>query len=130
MAEKIGEFLTSIGVMKINQVVDVLRAQRCGDNRLFGEIAIEFGYINDEVLRNYVVAKIEGEGRFDIFKQESDCKYRNTCLFYHMKNMAPSNELLKQTYCIGNPQKCAIYQAKSTGKQISITLAPTGNLGK
>jgi hypothetical protein len=57
MAEKIGEFLTRIGVMKIDQVVDVLRAQRLGDERLFGEIAIEFGYINDEVLKKYVEAK-------------------------------------------------------------------------
>lgn len=57
MTEKIGEFLVRIGVMKPYQVDDVLRAQRAGDNRLFGEIAIEFGYIDDEVLKKYVEAK-------------------------------------------------------------------------
>jgi len=57
MSERIGEFLVRIGVMKSYQVDDVLRAQKAGDNRLFGEIAIEFGYINDEVLKKYVEAK-------------------------------------------------------------------------
>jgi hypothetical protein len=61
MAEKIGEFLTRIGVMKIDQVASVLRTQRLGDERLFGEIAIEFGYIDDEVLKKYVDAKAAWE---------------------------------------------------------------------
>ncbi len=54
---KIGEFLVQIGAMKSWQVHDVLRVQKDGDNRLFGEIAIELGYINDEVLKKYVEAK-------------------------------------------------------------------------
>lgn len=57
MTEKIGEFLIRIGVMESYQVEEVLRAQRAGDNRLFGEIAIEFGFVNDEVLRKHVEAK-------------------------------------------------------------------------
>ncbi|UCF97009.1 MAG: hypothetical protein JSV89_17805 [Spirochaetaceae bacterium] len=57
MGEKIGVTLVRIGAMKSFQVEDVLRAQATGDNRLFGEIAIEFGYINDEVLKKYVEAK-------------------------------------------------------------------------
>jgi len=57
MTEKIGEFLVRIGVMHPYQVGDILCAQKAGDNRLFGEIAIEFGYINDEVLKKYVEAK-------------------------------------------------------------------------
>ena len=57
MGEKIGETLVRIGAMKSFQVEDVLSAQRTGDSRLFGEIAIEFGYINDEVLKKYVEAK-------------------------------------------------------------------------
>ncbi|MBW2000559.1 MAG: hypothetical protein JRJ29_21700 [Deltaproteobacteria bacterium] len=57
MNEKIGEALVRIGAMKPYQVDDVLRAQKAGDSRLFGEIAIEFGYINDEVLKKYVEAK-------------------------------------------------------------------------
>jgi len=57
-----GETLVRIGAMKPYQVDEVLRAQRVGDNRLFGEIAIEFGYINDEVLRKYVEAKEAWKG--------------------------------------------------------------------
>ena len=57
MSEKIGETLVRIGAVQPFQVEDVLRAQRTGDNRLFGEIAIEFEFINDEVLRKYVEAK-------------------------------------------------------------------------
>jgi hypothetical protein len=59
MKKKIGEFLLEIEVMKPYQVEDVLRAQKAGDTRLFGEIAIEFGYINDEVLKRYVEAEEE-----------------------------------------------------------------------
>ncbi len=57
MSEKIGEFLVRIGVMIEEQIKEVLQAQKTGDQRLFGEIAIDFGYINDEVLRKYVVEK-------------------------------------------------------------------------
>ncbi len=57
MSEKIGEALVRIGAIKPFQVEDVLLAQRTGDNRLFGEIAIEFGYINDAVLKKYIEAK-------------------------------------------------------------------------
>ena len=61
-------------------------------------------------------------------EQESDCDYRKTCHFYNVKNMTPSNKRLKEIYCIEWPQKCAIYQAKSMGKPVSITLWPTGKL--
>ena len=54
---RIGEALVRIGAIKPFQVEDVLRTQRIGDNRLFGEIAIEFGYIHDEVLKKYIEAK-------------------------------------------------------------------------
>ena len=66
MNEKIGNFLVSIQAIQPYQVEDVLRTQKAGDNRLFGEIAIEFGYINDDALRKYIEAeeewrKISGE---------------------------------------------------------------------
>jgi hypothetical protein len=61
MSEKIGEFLVQIGVMKPYQREEVLRTQKAGDKRLFGEIAIEFGYINDEILQKYVEAKLARE---------------------------------------------------------------------
>ena len=51
---RIGGFLVSIGAMKDWQVEDVLLAQRRGDARMFGEIAIALGYINDAALRRYV----------------------------------------------------------------------------
>jgi hypothetical protein len=56
MAEKIGEFLLRIGVMTEYQLQEVLNAQKAGDRRMFGEIAIDFGYINDEVMKKYIEA--------------------------------------------------------------------------
>ena len=61
MVEKIGEFLQRIGVMNAQQVQEVLDVQNAGDGRMFGEIAIEFGYINDEVLKKYIEAKTAWE---------------------------------------------------------------------
>jgi len=59
MNERIGEFLLQIEAIKSYQVDDVLRTQKAGDNRLFGEIAIEFGYINDDAHRKYIEAEEE-----------------------------------------------------------------------
>ncbi len=57
-ADKIGGFLVSIGAMKTGQVDDILRAQRAGDARVFGEIAITLGYIDDDALRLYVESRV------------------------------------------------------------------------
>ena len=54
---KIGEFLVRIGVITQQQVQEVVDMQKAGDSRLFGEIAVELGYINDEVLQKYIEAK-------------------------------------------------------------------------
>ncbi len=55
MSEKIGEFLIRIGAMSSDQVEEVLTAQEESDEpRMFGEIAIEKGFINDDALRRYV----------------------------------------------------------------------------
>lgn len=51
---RIGGFLASIGAMKDWQIEDVLLAQRKGDSRMFGEIAISLGYVNDAALKRYV----------------------------------------------------------------------------
>jgi len=51
---RIGGFLANIGAMKRWQVDDVLVAQSEGDSRLFGEIAIARGYIDDAALKRYV----------------------------------------------------------------------------
>ena len=52
--EKIGEFLVKIGAMKQWQVEDILVVQQSGDTRMFGELAIAFGYIDDKALAKYV----------------------------------------------------------------------------
>jgi hypothetical protein len=54
MTDRIGDFLVKIGALKTWQVEDVLRVQAAGDGRLFGEIAIELRYINDDAVRKYV----------------------------------------------------------------------------
>ncbi len=51
---KVGGTLVRIGVMQPWQVEKVLLAQRSGDDRLFGEIAIELGCISDVALKSYV----------------------------------------------------------------------------
>ena len=115
MAEKIGEGLIRIGVMIRAQVDDVLKRQKAGDRRLFGEIAIELGYINDEALQSYLGVM-------------TGCKYRMDCHFYNIKEMMASNERLKEVYCNGIPEKCAIFLAKGLGKSVAITFWPTGKL--
>ena len=47
MAERIGEFLVDMGIMSDTQVATVINHQRAGDERLFGEIAMELGYLAD-----------------------------------------------------------------------------------
>ena len=115
MNEKIGEGLIRIGAMTRAQVEEVLHRQRSGDDRMFGEIAIELGYINDEALNSYLNIKIS-------------CRYRTNCHFYNIKEMVASNLRLKELYCEQWPKRCAISQAKEVSKPISITLWPTGNL--
>lgn len=54
MEERIGEALVRIGAMTTEQVDQVLKLQQDGDERLFGEIAIEQGFINDQAIRAYL----------------------------------------------------------------------------
>lgn len=54
MEERIGEALVRIGAMTPEQVDQVLKLQQDGDNRLFGEIAIEQGFINDKAIKAYL----------------------------------------------------------------------------
>jgi hypothetical protein len=62
MQSRIGEFLVQIGAIKQYQVDDVLRLQKEGDTRLFGEIAIELGYIDDEAIKKYLEYRHSREG--------------------------------------------------------------------
>ena len=54
MEERIGEALVRIGAMTPEQVDQVLKLQQNGDNRLFGEIAIGEGFINDKAIKAYL----------------------------------------------------------------------------
>ena len=47
MAQKIGEFLVQQGALSQSQVTTVINHQQSGDERLFGEIAMELGYLAD-----------------------------------------------------------------------------------
>ncbi len=55
---KIGDFMVSIGAMKAWQVQDVLLEQTLGDSRIFGEIAISFGYIDDDAVKRYLDSRV------------------------------------------------------------------------
>jgi len=52
--EKIGEGLVRIGAMTEEQRNHVIEKQNQGDERMFGEIAIDLGFINDEIIINYI----------------------------------------------------------------------------
>ena len=54
MNERIGEGLLRIGAISQEDVDDILAKQKAGDERMFGEIAIELGYIDDEVLASFL----------------------------------------------------------------------------
>ena len=55
--ERIGEGLVRIGAMTQDQVGKVLEIQKGGDKRLFGEIAIEMGFIDDNAIKAYLDSK-------------------------------------------------------------------------
>jgi hypothetical protein len=61
MAERIGDFLIRIGAMTPVQVGEVIKIQD-GDEepRMFGEIAIEKGFIDDSALRKYIEQRSAG----------------------------------------------------------------------
>lgn len=52
--EKIGEGLLRRGLMTEEQVKGILTEQKKGDKRLFGEIALEKGYIQVRSLMDYL----------------------------------------------------------------------------
>lgn len=57
MVERIGDFLNRIGAMSQEQVDEVLRLQAEEPDdafRVFGEIAIDLGYIDESALKKYV----------------------------------------------------------------------------
>jgi hypothetical protein len=53
MAERIGDFLVRTKAMQQSQVETVLRAQKDGDKRSFGEIAVVLGFVTQAALDTY-----------------------------------------------------------------------------
>ncbi len=51
---RIGEALVGQGDMTQEQVDKVLQAQKSGDDRLFGEIAVDMGFIDLDVVIRYL----------------------------------------------------------------------------
>ncbi len=55
--ERLGEFLVRIGVMNEEQVRIVLAEQEKQPGVLFGQIAIEKGFINEKAVDDYLASK-------------------------------------------------------------------------
>lgn len=53
MAERIGDFLVRTKAMQQSQLEAVLRVQKDGDKRSFGEIAVALGYVTQAALDTY-----------------------------------------------------------------------------
>jgi hypothetical protein len=62
MVKRMGDFMLESGAMKEPQVEEVVRLQKAGDTRRFGEIAVALGYITDAAVKRYAAhAEAEGE---------------------------------------------------------------------
>ena len=57
MAERIGDGLVRIGAMKEEERDKVLKMQKDGDERMFGEIAIDLEFIDDEAILKFLESK-------------------------------------------------------------------------
>jgi len=54
MAERIGDYLVRTGVVTQTQVEEVIRAQKAGDKRTFGEIAVGLGFTAKAVIDTFL----------------------------------------------------------------------------
>ena len=57
MTERIGDGLVRIEAMTEEQRDKVLQMQNDGDKRMFGEIAIDLEYIDDQAILNFLASK-------------------------------------------------------------------------
>ncbi len=58
MAERVGDFLIRIGAITAEQMAEVLKIQSTKDeSRLFGQIAMELGYIDDAAIQRYLIER-------------------------------------------------------------------------
>ncbi len=56
MAERIGDGLVRIGAMAGDQRDKVLQMQNDGDERMFGEIAIDLKFIDDQAILDFLAS--------------------------------------------------------------------------
>ena len=57
MAERIGDGLVRIGAMTEEQRDKVLQIQNDGDGRMFGEVAIDLEFIDDQAILDFLASK-------------------------------------------------------------------------
>ena len=57
MAERIGDFFIRTGAMKQAQVDEVIKAQKAGDKRTFGELAVGLGYVTRGAVDAFLAAQ-------------------------------------------------------------------------
>jgi hypothetical protein len=56
MAERIGDYLVRTGALQQSQVDTVIAAQKSGDKRTFGEIAVGLGLVKQAALDAFAAA--------------------------------------------------------------------------
>ena len=54
---RVGEILVSIGAMTKEQVEEVMEEQERAPEKLFGQIAIEMGFVDDSAINRYLEQK-------------------------------------------------------------------------
>jgi hypothetical protein len=57
MAERVGDYLVRTGKLSQAQVEQVIRAQKAGDARTFGEIAVGLGLVDKAVIEAFVASQ-------------------------------------------------------------------------
>jgi hypothetical protein len=56
VAERVGDGLVRVGAMTPEQVQKVLAAQKAGDKRPFGEVAVSLGFVGAQALEKYLAS--------------------------------------------------------------------------
>jgi hypothetical protein len=57
MAERIGDFLVRTKALQPSQADEVVRAQKGGDKRTFGEIAVSLGFVAQGAVDAFLAAQ-------------------------------------------------------------------------
>jgi len=57
MAERIGDYLVRTGAMQKSQVESVIAAQKAGDSRTFGELAVALGLVSRAAVDTYAASR-------------------------------------------------------------------------